>query len=115
MRLLYLVAALTIVICVALCALVSMMLSRQLFEPVRELNAAMGAVEEGNLDTRIDVRSTDELGQLAGRFNRMTERLGSAPGGVRPPPPGKLSDAADTHDARRTSTRISSTTQPSTP
>lgn len=74
MRLLYLVAALTIVICVALCALVSMMLSRQLFEPVRELNAAMGAVEEGNLDTRIDVRSTDELGQLAGRFNRMTER-----------------------------------------
>ena len=77
MRLLYLVAALTIVICVALCALVSMMLSRQLFEPVRELNAAMGAVEEGNLDTRIDVRSTDELGQLAGRFNRMTERLGA--------------------------------------
>ena len=75
--LLYLVAALTIVICVALCALVSMMLSRQLFEPVRELNAAMGAVEEGNLDTRIDVRSTDELGQLAGRFNRMTERLGA--------------------------------------
>lgn len=77
MRLLYLVATLTIVICVALCALVSMMLSRQLFEPVRELNAAMGAVEEGNLDTRIDVRSTDELGQLAGRFNRMTERLGA--------------------------------------
>ena len=44
MRLLYLVAALTIVICVALCALVSMMLSRQLFEPVRELNAAMGRI-----------------------------------------------------------------------
>lgn len=77
MRLLYLVAALTIVICIALCALVSMMLSRQLFKPVRELNAAMGAVEEGNLDTRIEVRSTDELGQLAGRFNRMTERLGA--------------------------------------
>ena len=77
MRLLYLVAGLTIVICIALCAMVSMMLSRQLFEPVRELNAAMGAVEEGKLETRLAVRSTDELGQLAGRFNRMTERLGA--------------------------------------
>lgn len=75
MRLLYLVAGLTIVICIALCAMVSMMLSRQLFKPVRELNAAMGAVEEGKLETRLAVRSTDELGQLAGRFNRMTERL----------------------------------------
>lgn len=77
MRLLYLVAGLTIVICIALCSMVSMMLSRQLFKPVRELNAAMGAVEEGKLETRLAVRSTDELGQLAGRFNRMTERLGA--------------------------------------
>ena len=75
MRLLYIVAAVTIVICLALCALVSMLISRQLFEPVRELNAAMGAVEEGKLDTRLEVRSTDEMGQLAGRFNRMAERL----------------------------------------
>lgn len=75
MRLLYIVSTLTIVICIALCALVSMLISRQLFEPVRELNAAMGEVEGGNLDTRLEVRSTDELGQLAGRFNRMTERL----------------------------------------
>lgn len=75
MRLLYIVAALTILICLTLCAAVSMLISRQLFEPVRELNAAMGAVEEGKLDTRLDVRSTDELGQLAGRFNRMVERL----------------------------------------
>ena len=75
MRLLYIVSALTILICLALCAAVSMRISRQLFEPVRALNAAMGAVEEGKLDTRLEVRSTDELGQLAGRFNRMVERL----------------------------------------
>lgn len=75
MRLLYIVAAVTIAICLALCSLVSMLISRQLFEPVRELNAAMGAVEEGKLDTRLEVRSTDEMGQLAGRFNRMAERL----------------------------------------
>ncbi len=75
MRLLYIVAAVTILICLALCALVSMLISRQLFEPVRELNTAMGAVEEGKLDTRLEVRSTDEMGQLAGRFNRMVERL----------------------------------------
>ncbi len=75
MRLLYIVAAGTIVICLALCALASMLMSRQLFRPVRELNSAMGAVEEGKLDTRLEVRSTDEMGQLAGRFNRMAERL----------------------------------------
>jgi len=33
------------------------------------------AVEEGNLDTRIDIKSRDEIGRLAASFNRMTEGL----------------------------------------
>jgi class 3 adenylate cyclase len=33
------------------------------------------AVEGGNLDTQIDIASRDEIGRLAGSFNRMTEGL----------------------------------------
>ena len=35
----------------------------------------MAAVEGGDLDVRVEVPGTDEMSQLAGRFNRMTERL----------------------------------------
>lgn len=75
MRLLYLVTTLSIILCLGLCLAVAMGFSRQLFQPIRSLNSAMAAVEDGNLDVRVDVRGTDEMSQLAGRFNRMTERL----------------------------------------
>nr|WP_326185698.1 histidine kinase [uncultured Oscillibacter sp.] len=75
MRLLYLVTTLSIVLCLGLCLAVAMGFSRQLFQPVRSLNSAMAAVEGGDLNVRVDVAGTDELSQLAGRFNRMTERL----------------------------------------
>lgn len=75
MRLLYLVTTLSIILCLGLCLAVAMGFSRQLFQPVRSLNSAMAAVEGGDLDVRVDVPGTDEMSQLAGRFNRMTERL----------------------------------------
>lgn len=75
MRLLYLVSALSILLCLGLGIAVSMGFSRQLFHPIQTMNAAMRQVEEGNLSVRLDNSRTDEMGQLAGRFNRMTERL----------------------------------------
>lgn len=75
MRLLYLITTLSILLCLGLCLAVSMAFSRQLFQPIRSLNSAMAAVEGGDLDVRVEVTGTDELSQLAGRFNRMTERL----------------------------------------
>ena len=75
MRLLYLITALSILLCLGLCLAVSMAFSRQLFRPIRSLNSAMAAVEGGDLDVRVEVPGTDEMSQLAGRFNRMTERL----------------------------------------
>ena len=75
MRLLYLVATLSILLCLGLCLAVALGFSRQLFQPVRSLNGAMAAVEGGDLDVRVNVTGTDEMSQLAGRFNRMTERL----------------------------------------
>lgn len=75
MRLLYLITTLSILLCLALCLAVSMGFSKQLFRPIRLLNSAMATVEGGDLDVRVEVSGTDEMSQLAGRFNRMTERL----------------------------------------
>lgn len=75
MQILYLVAILSIILCLALCLVVSMGLTRQLFEPIQALNGAMAAVEAGDLDTSLPVTGTDEMSQLAGRFNRMTQQL----------------------------------------
>lgn len=75
MRLLYLITALSILLCLGLCLAVSMAFSQQLFQPIRSLNSAMAAVEGGDLDVRVEVSGADEMSQLAGRFNCMTEQL----------------------------------------
>ena len=46
--------------------------------PIRELMAGTRRVSSGDLDFRIPVRSSDELGALAGSFNKMTHDLDSA-------------------------------------
>lgn len=74
-RLFYLAAGVSVLLCLALCLVVSMRFSRQLFQPIRSLNNAMAAVEEGDLTVRMEVPGTDEISQLSGRFNRMTQRL----------------------------------------
>jgi class 3 adenylate cyclase len=47
----------------------------RLIRSIRSLVRGAEAVEEGNLDTRIEIRSRDEIGRLAASFNRMTEGL----------------------------------------
>ena len=74
-RLLYLITVIAIALCLLLCAGFSMGLSRQLFQPVRALNDAMGEMELGNLDVQVPTGRTDEMGQLAWHFNRMAQRL----------------------------------------
>jgi signal transduction histidine kinase len=54
---------------------VGLLVSRGLSAPLRELAEAAGHMSGGDLSTRAVVRSRDEIGQLAGRFNRMAERL----------------------------------------
>ncbi|MFM7462015.1 MAG: HAMP domain-containing protein, partial [Burkholderiales bacterium] len=43
--------------------------------PIRSLSAAANAIASGNLDQRVDLQSRDELGQLAGTFNKMAAEL----------------------------------------
>ena len=46
--------------------------------PVRKLTEGTREITKGNLDHRIRVRSSDEIGDLADSFNKMTEELGRA-------------------------------------
>ena len=60
---------------VLLSLVVGVVLARALSRPIQELTAATRAVAEGNLSQKVEVRSHDELGQLAVSFNLMSERL----------------------------------------
>lgn len=58
-----------------LCTAVANRMSNSFTRPVKSLNLAMGRVQEGDLETRIESSRADELGQLSDSFNTMTERL----------------------------------------
>ncbi|MFO7958884.1 MAG: ATP-binding protein [Candidatus Brocadiia bacterium] len=53
----------------------SLLLSRWLVSPLREMMDAARDVAEGNYDVELPVSSGDELGSLAGEFNTMVRRL----------------------------------------
>ena len=50
-------------------------LARATTSPLEELGRGASRVADGDLTTAIDVRSRDEVGQLATAFNRMTEKV----------------------------------------
>ncbi|MBN2299117.1 MAG: HAMP domain-containing protein, partial [Deltaproteobacteria bacterium] len=58
-----------------LAALVSFLLSRHLLRPVEQLTRGANALASRKFDTRIEVSSGDELGQLADDFNKMAQTL----------------------------------------
>jgi adenylate cyclase len=60
-------------ISLALAGAMALYISRTLVRPIRELESSMTRVEAGDLEARAEVRSDDELGRLAGSFNRMVE------------------------------------------
>jgi len=55
--------------------LLGIFLSRTLTRPIRELTQATHAVSEGDLSQQVPVRSSDELGELAQAFNKMSSEL----------------------------------------
>ncbi|MBI5842270.1 MAG: HAMP domain-containing protein [Chloroflexi bacterium] len=54
---------------------VSLVFSRNIIAPMRDMAAASQRIAEGHYDERVQTRGTDELGLLAGRFNQMAEQL----------------------------------------
>lgn len=64
---------------VALAALLARIATRRVLRPLAEVTATAEAIAETeDLDRRIEVRRADEVGQLAGRFNEMLERLAAS-------------------------------------
>jgi len=55
--------------------LVSWWVSRRITQPVEELANGAREVASGHWDTKIDLKGSDEIGQLAGAFNEMTGTL----------------------------------------
>ncbi len=55
--------------------LVSLFLSRGIVAPIRTLTDASQHIADGHYDKRVDVNGTDEIAQLAMRFNQMTKQL----------------------------------------
>ena len=60
---------------VAIAAVFTAVVSRSILRPVQTLTASARQIEEGNLDLVVQVKSRDELHQLAEAFNSMAAKL----------------------------------------
>ncbi|MCK5161024.1 MAG: HAMP domain-containing protein, partial [Candidatus Aureabacteria bacterium] len=54
---------------------ISLFLSRSITKPIHKLSAATVTISKGDLSCRVAVESSDEIGELAQSFNKMTEDL----------------------------------------
>ena len=66
------------VISVLMAVLISLVLSRSILHPLRDMMQASQRIAEGHYDERVKAVGGDELGQLAERFNQMAEKLNQA-------------------------------------
>lgn len=59
----------------ALIFVTSLVLARQITKPIRRLTVYSEKVAEGDFNLDVDIRSRDEIGELADRFQQMVERI----------------------------------------
>jgi methyl-accepting chemotaxis protein len=67
----YLLSSLAII----LGSIFAVFLTRSITRPIKKLSAMTDMIGMGRLDTKIDIESGDEVGQLAGSFNSMADDL----------------------------------------
>ena len=61
---------------IILISLFSIFVAKRIVKPIRQLYEETGAVAAGDYSVQVPVVSDDEIGELTGRFNEMTRRLG---------------------------------------
>ena len=69
------VAAAALVVALAVAVIAALLLSRRISTPLRELATAAVGMAGGETRQEIHVGGSDEVGQLAGAFNTMSERV----------------------------------------
>jgi methyl-accepting chemotaxis protein len=67
-----------LVFSLVLTVLAGLFLSKRITNPIINLRDAALSISKGKLDTTIDIKSRDEIGQLAQAFNQMTVDLASS-------------------------------------
>ena len=67
---------LTLAIAVAIILILALLFSGRISTPARQLKRAMEEVRNGELSTRVNIRSGDEMEYLGESFNQMVETLG---------------------------------------
>ena len=77
MKTLYTVSFFCALLCVGICVLLSIPLSRRISSPIRQLRQAFGRLEQDDLSVQLQVPGRDEIAQLAQSFNHMVFALKS--------------------------------------
>lgn len=64
---------------VVLALILALLISGRIIKPLRDVNTQLKEIADGDADLtrKLNVRSKDEIGELAFNFNKMTENLGS--------------------------------------
>ena len=63
-------------ILLALASAIALGLSKQFSRPIEQISKAAKAIAKGNFDVRLDIKTNDEIGQLAHDVNEMGQSLG---------------------------------------
>ena len=75
----YRTASVTVAVSASICLLLFLFLLRQgyvwIFDPIRQLHQGALRVAHGDFDYRVQLRTRDEMAELAGAFNQMTARF----------------------------------------
>ncbi len=71
----YIPVAITVILVIIANIALAVFLSKILIQPIAILNNITGEIARGNLDKRIEIKSEDEMQELAETFNYMTEEL----------------------------------------
>lgn len=71
------VALATSIVAIVVAVVLGFLVWRSISGPIQVLHSAAVRIGEGQLDTRVDLDSKDEIGVLAAAFNRMAQELGA--------------------------------------
>lgn len=72
---LYKILLISLAIVIMLIIIFTILISRGILKPLKELKLAAHNISEGNLDFKITYNKNDELGQFCSTFNMMTKKL----------------------------------------